>query len=226
MNLIKSFSQIFMSLCISALTAQSPSVHENYKNIVFDLGGVLLEWAPQKFLSQVFENSDSVPDELVHIFNSSYWTDYDAGKISREDLLNHLSLHYDRDQLILFINQLPQLLRPVAEMERILDDLKSKGYKIYSLSNTPQEIFYELNEIYDLFKKFDGKVASFQIKSSKPSPLIYQTLLSLYHLKPEECLFIDDRAENVLGAQDCGIKGILYLNPKQLKNTLKELGIL
>jgi putative hydrolase of the HAD superfamily len=199
--------------------------HEKYKNIIFDLGGVLLRWDPEHILRKTFAE-DEVPLEFLDILSTSLWYDYDGGHLSRDEVVLNLPDGYDREKFAVFERQISKYVYPVPEMIDILNDVKKEGYRVYILSNMPKEIFSELNEFYNLSAQFHGQVVSSHVKCIKPYPSIYQELLSAFSLHAEECLFIDDRPENIRGGEEIGIDGVLFHSPKRLRKTLEELQVL
>lgn len=198
----------------------------NHKNIIFDLGGVMFEWAPEKFLEQAFSNHDRIPTELAPIFNSLLWAAHDGGWFSREEVFAKLPYKYDRALFAKLVYDLPSLMPPIQSMIDLFFELKAQGHKVYILSNMPREMYLELNDLHDFFKHADGLLFSFEVGSIKPMPQIYQELLSRYQLDPKECLFIDDREDNVHAGKKLGIAGIVCKNPAQVRQELKSLNIL
>ena len=189
------------------------------------MGGVLIEWAPKKFLAHFFENETEELHERLNIFETQHWLDYDAGRVSREALIRGLPLGAHSKKFADFESQLPNYLRPVPEVIALLEELKREGHGLYCLSNIPREIFHELHNRHDFFKKFDGITASFQHGLLKPDPEIYLAFLSAHSLKADDCFFIDDREENIQGAKACGIEGIVYESPEQLREKLVESSV-
>ena len=115
---------------------------------------------------------------------------------------------------------------PIKENVEILYQLKDKGYPLYILSNFHSEAIQEMFDKYDFFQLFDGKVISAYEHTIKPSYKIYQILLDRYHLIADESLFIDDSLANIVIAQDIGIHGIHFKFGTNLKQELKNIGVL
>jgi len=205
---------LFLVILMSSLNAQ-------YKNIIFDLGGVMIEWAPEKFIREAFADQERVPTELAQVFSSLLWAAHDGGWFSREELIAKLPEKYDRALFRSFVSQLADLMHPIVPMVDLFYELKAQGYKVYFLSNMPSEMYHELALRHDFFKHTDGQLISFQVGSIKPMPQFYQALLSMHGLDPKESLFIDDLEGNIEAARKLGIEGIVYKHPDQVREELK-----
>ena len=192
-----------------------------YKNIIFDLGNVLLEWNPQQFLKEL-----DLPLHFRDIFHSLLWATHDGGLLTRAELIQKLPAHYDKDIFASCVSRIAPFLKPIPEMIKIVHEVRSKGYKIYILSNMPKELHEELRALHDFFEVFNGQVYSYQVKAIKPQPQIYQALMTAYQIKAPESVFIDDLEMNIRGANELGIEGIVCKNPAQVRAELKNLRVI
>jgi len=112
---------------------------------------------------------------------------------------------------------------------QILKDVKAKGYKTYLLSNIPKEdyeYYLQQEDLKQIFELTDGGIMSYKVKAVKPESKIYKELLKTYNLKPEECLFIDNKQLMIDGAQAVGIDGIVCLNHDEVIEELKRRDVL
>jgi putative hydrolase of the HAD superfamily len=191
-----------------------------YKNIIFDLGNVLLEWNPQNFLEKM-----QLPLHFMEVFNSLLWATHDGGLLSREEVVAKLPPQYDKEVFAYCIDRIAPHLILIPEMVEILHEVRRKGYKVYILSNMPREMHQELLQLHDFFKYFDGQLYSYEAGAIKPQPQIYEILLSNYKLRGHESLFIDDREENIRAAKAFGIEGIVCQNPSQVRSELQLLNV-
>ena len=178
-----------------------------YKSIIFDIGGVMIDFDPKGYL--VDRLCSAKTEETVYglTFGSEEWKKLDAGLISRFEG-NHIMLEKARAAGCEFevqgvLDDWTHILRPRHKMQELVRRLKNHGYCVYYLTNMPQDIF-ELLEQRGTFERFDGGVASCEVHINKPDPRIYQALLDKYHLRADESIFIDDRAENLLPASALG----------------------
>ncbi len=182
-----------------------------YKNIIFDLGGVMVDFDPRSYLVDRFCNAE-VEEKVAQLtFDSEEWKQLDAGLITRTEA-NLKMLARAREYGCAFevqgvLDDWMHILRPRRRMHGLVQTLKSKGYCVYYLSNIPEDVLALLTE-RDLKGLFDGGVASCEVHINKPDPKIYQALLEKYHLKAGESIFIDDRLENVQAAFRLGFAGI------------------
>ena len=182
-----------------------------YKNIVFDFGGVMVDFDPHKYLIDLFGNRGLEEEVYDLTFGSEEWKLLDAGLISRFDG-NHRMLEKARAAGRAFevqgvLDDWLHILRPRRRMQELVQRLKSHGYSVYYLSNIPQDVL-ELFQTRGVLDNFDGGVASCEVHINKPDPRIYQALLDKYSLRASECVFIDDNLANVQAAFALGFAGI------------------
>jgi HAD superfamily hydrolase (TIGR01509 family) len=192
-----------------------------YKNIIFDLGNVLLEWNPRGFLEQM-----QLPMHFLEVFNSLLWATHDGGLLSREEVVAKLPSQYDKEVFAYCIDRIAPFLAVIPEMVEILHEVRRRGYKVYILSNMPKEMHQELREMHDFFNYFDGQLYSYEVGAIKPQPQIYEMLLKNYKLKAPESLFIDDREENIRAAKELGIEGIVCRSPSQVRSELQLIKVI
>ena len=144
-------------------------------------------------------------------FGSEEWQLLDAGKLSRYDgnqrMLEHAHAEGCAFEVQGVLDDWMHILRPRLRMLELVRRLKSHGYCVYYLSNIPQDVLELLTE-RGVLAQFDGGVASCEVQVNKPDPQIYKALLKKYQLKASECVFIDDRLENVQAAFALGFVGI------------------
>lgn len=178
------------------------------KNVVFDLGQVLLEWNPRNLLRNFTDNEEDL-DLLEIICSSDEWERLDEGTITKEEVFEKVSKRLpDRLRNICkeFIYHYAEYLVLNDDICEIAIKLKENGYNIYVLSNTDEADYLELQTRY-IGKYIDGYLISAQEKMLKPNKEIYLRLFEKFNLKPEECFFIDDKEANIIGAQKVGMIG-------------------
>ena len=178
------------------------------KNIIFDLGQVLIEWKPRNLLRNFTDNEQDL-DLLEGICTSEEWERLDKGTITKEEAIEKISKRLpDRLRNICkeFIYNYAKFLVLNDDVCEIAIKLKENGYKVYVLSNTDESDYLELQNRY-IGKYIDGYLISAQEKILKPDKEIYLRLFEKFNLKPEECFFIDDKEANIIGGQKVGMKG-------------------
>lgn len=194
------------------------------KNVIFDMGGVLIEWDPIRFLQRFGVKDDN---EIQTILNNTvrkkYWTDYDLGRIDLDTLVNKslkgLPKHLHK-YAILFIRDWASVSNPIEGMIEYTNYLKKKGYKLYLLSNAGKNQPYYFRRFP--YKHFDGRCVSAFYGVGKPDKEFFDALLNKYKLKAQECVFTDDMKANIAAANSYGIKAYQFKSAKQIK---KDFGL-
>lgn len=183
------------------------------KNIVFDLGGVLVNWDPLHLYRKIFETEDHAVAFLEKVCTYDWNLEQDRGRTLRAatdlkikefpEYESEIRAYYDR-WTEMFDGTIPENVQ-VLEFYR-----QHPAYRIYALTNWSRETFSIALKLFPFFGHFDGVVVSGEEGVIKPDPVIYRTLLNRFGLKAEECVFIDDRLENVEGARSLNFHGIHY----------------
>ena len=197
------------------------------KNIVFDIGQVLLTFEPEKYLQKYFDNHDKIESLAQVTFHSEEWLKLDRGEWEIQQAGEFFSKKYpDFSEVIKqAIFSWTDMLKPITGTINLLKEVKATGYNTYALSNFPDKGFNQVESIYNFWDNFDGMVISAKEGYIKPEPELYKILLQRYNLQPEETLFIDDSQENIAGAKRVGMKGIVFNNPEKLKEQLSNYNI-
>lgn len=197
-----------------------------YKNIIFDLGNVLISFNPMEYLKSKI-SEEKIQEVYKAIFQSEEWIMLDRGTITEKEAINNIieknSIY--RDDISLAFEDWYAILKPIEETIKVLEDLKSKGYNIYYLSNFHELAFKEVSTKNSFFELFDGGVVSYEEKIIKPEEEIYRLILKRYNLTPSETIFIDDTKVNVEGAEKLGITTIFLENPRKLREELRKLSL-
>jgi len=181
-------------------------------NFIFDFGNVLVDYKPKVYLSGLFSD-DSLVEKLNEIiFKSAEWLLMDQGFLTHEkaaDIFCEREPEY-QTEIRLAIKNTNDIVTRINGTIELLPKLKESGHKIYYLSNMSKEVRDYLLENHEYIKMFDGGIFSCDVKLLKPSPEIYQLLISNYDLDPAECIFFDDVQANVSAAEKEGMKGVLF----------------
>ena len=197
------------------------------KNIVFDLGNVIL----QDYPAIVLKNA-SISDEDYNKIKSTFFSNWSELDLGNETLKQHLDnckldISIDENLRELIINDYKY--RPFNnEVIDLMNSLKSNGYNIFILSNNNKEAYEYLRNL-SIFESVDGWIMSCDYHIVKPDKRLYIKLFETYNLKPEECFFIDDTESNILTAETLGMKGFTFdINNnglEKLKNYLLEFNV-
>jgi epoxide hydrolase-like predicted phosphatase len=198
------------------------------RNIIFDLGNVLMSWKPEDYLINNGFERKSRETILREVFKSPEWLALDNGDITIDDAVNRISKtsSLKTDEIYSVFNLRTKILYPLENNTKIVPALKKEGFRLYYLSNFPEDIFDEVENKYDFFRFFDGGLISARARASKPDKKIYRILIDRYSLVPEESLFIDDLHANAISAGMLGISVIHLSEPSALREKLQEfLGV-
>ena len=198
------------------------------KNIIFDIGGVLVEFSPENILRKMGLPETEVLEIAKTTSLGPYWKELDRGVMSKEEvfelMLSETKEEYKADARRFLYDEVLSTVKSFDYSEEWLRELKSRGYNIYLLTNYPDWMFdYHWTNTFTFTKSVDGKVVSAVVKQIKPDEEIYTTLLKKYNLIPEESVFIDDKAENIQTAKALKINGIQFTNINDVKNKLNSL---
>ena len=193
--------------------------------IIFDLGGVLIDWNPMYVYRNYFDSEEKRNYFFEHICTSDWNEEQDAGRSIVEATQLLVEQFPDWEQPIRdYYGRWTEMLHgPIHETVEIFRQLKASGkYKIYALTNWQADLFNIALVRYNFLHWFDGRVVSGEEKIRKPFPEFYQRLLDRYNVDPATALFIDDNLRNVKGAEQLGIQSIHFLNPGQFLEQLKK----
>ncbi len=200
---------------------------DSIKNIIFDVGQVLIKYQPLKNLEKALQDKNLARDVYAKTFGSQDWLKLDRGLVTRNELITELGQKYPELENIIAesIRNWPEFLEPVPENADLLEKLKEKDYHLYYLSNFPREGFKKTQEIFPYLKIFKEGVISGETGYIKPEPGIYRALIAKVDLEPSNSLFIDDRQENLTAADKFGFKTVRYTADTNLQDKLREYQI-
>ena len=199
------------------------------RNIVFDMGGVLIAWSPELILSRLSLSEEDAALLRREVFGETEWVCLDRGSMTAEEAFARISA------------RLPERLReaarrcvcgwwdallvPVPGMAALIAELKELGYGVYLLSNATSRLHEYFPRIPGS-EHFDGKLVSADWRLLKPEPAIYQKLYELFSLRPEDCFFVDDSPMNIEAASRTGMRGAVFFgDTARLRRALREAGV-
>lgn len=196
------------------------------KNIIFDLGNVLIEFDPLKWLTKSYDSFDTVETLYKEVFQSEEWKLLDRGSITDKEAYERVSKRLpgmEKEVERILFHWESFLIEEMTQSTAILRKLKDLGYGIYALSNYPERGFTNTEAFYPFFDLFDGKVVSYAYGEMKPDKKIYEILLDKYSLRAEECVFIDDTLANVESARALGMKAVHFFHSNHLMDLYLQL---
>ncbi len=197
--------------------------------IIFDLGGVLIDWNPAYVFDKLIEDKEKRRQFFAEICTSEWNEEQDAGRTIKEATELLIDQHPDWQEYIeAYYGRWEEMLGgPIHETVEIFRELKETGnYKFYALTNWSAELFPVALRKYDFLHWFDGRLVSGEEKMRKPFPEFYQLLLDRFGINKEEAVFIDDNLRNVEAAEAFGLPTIRFESPAQLRKELEQRGIL
>ena len=200
---------------------------ESLKNIVFDFGGVLIDWNPIYLYRKIFDKEEDMNYFLEHVCRYDWNVLQDAGRSLEEGtrILQEQHPEYS-EEIAMYYGRWDEMLGGIIEKNvKLIQPLKQK-YNIYGLTNWSAETIPVAMDRYDFFKDLDGMVVSGAEKIIKPDLQLYRILMDRYQIQAEESLFIDDNQANVKAAQQLGFQTIHLTEGINLEEILKERAIL
>ena len=197
--------------------------------IIFDLGGVLIDWNPGYVFDNLIINEEKRRHFFENICTPEWNEEQDAGRSLAEATQILIDRHPEwREYIEAYYGRWEEMLGgPIHETVDIFKELKESGkYKLYALTNWSAETFPRALALYDFLHWFDGRLVSGEEKTRKPFPEIYQLILDRFNIRKEEAIFIDDNLRNAEAAETFGLKTIRFKTPAELRQELTALGLL
>ena len=193
------------------------------RNVIFDAGGVLLEWNPPRVIAQLYPDPQVQAEIREFIFEHPDWHEYDRGTITAAGAAAHFSKLSGRspEEVTQLLRAPAESLTPIDDTIRLLEDLAAARIRLYLLSNMPVSTFEFLIERHSFFSHFTQLVISGAILLLKPEPAIYRHLVDTTGIVPAESVFIDDLTRNVIAARECGLHAIQFTTPEACRAALR-----
>lgn len=196
--------------------------------IIFDLGGVLIDWNPEYVFREVIPDAERRAYFFENICTSDWNVEQDAGRPLQVATDQLVVEHPDWEpEIRAYYGRWVEMLGgPIDETVELFRELRERGdHKIYALTNWSHETFPIALGMYDFLHWFDGRIVSGEERTRKPFADIYEILLQRFNVAPERAVFIDDSLKNVRGGEAVGIRGIHFQSPAQLREELRKLSV-
>jgi len=196
--------------------------------VVFDLGGVLVDWDPRYLYRQLFDDPDEMESFLAEVTTAEWNACQDAGRPWAEAVELLVAEHPQRRELIeAFHGRWPEMLAgEIPGTVDVLADLRAAGVRLIALSNWSAETFPVARERFDFLAWFEGIVISGDVGMNKPDRRIFEHLIEQFGIEPAAALFIDDSSANVDAAKALGFQAIQFTDATTLRGELERLGLL
>jgi 2-haloacid dehalogenase len=200
-----------------------------HTHVVFDLGGVLIDWNPRYLYRKLFAGDEQAMEQFLASVCTSEWNvQQDAGRPFTEAYAVLCAEHPDKRALIeAWQPRFDEMMAgPIEGTLEILAELRARGTPLFALTNWSAETFPFALARFEFLKWFDGIVMSGELELIKPDPRIYQHLLDTHGLRAQDTVFIDDAPRNVAAAAALGFHAIQFTEPAALRAKLRTLGLL
>ncbi len=195
------------------------------KNVIFDIGNVLVDFSWKQHMMDLGFSGDCIERLTHYMVQHPLWDELDLGVRHHSEVIadmQALSPQYAKE-IDSYFRNLDGLVRLRGGSAAWLSGLKERGYGVYLLSNYPDWMFDVHSQEFDFMPYVDGMVVSSRVKVMKPDEGIYRLLLEKYSLRAEECVFIDDRADNCEAAERLGIRAIRCISAEQARSDLENM---
>ena len=202
---------------------------QQIQTIVFDLGGVLVDWNPMYLYRKIFSTDSETNEFLEQVCTFDWNEEQDAGRslAAATQLLLEQFPQHELPIKAYYTRWEEMLGGPIEGTVELFSQLKrTKRFKTFALTNWSAETFPSALARYDFLHWFDGRLVSGEENTRKPFPEIYTTLIQKFELNPSTSLFIDDNLRNLAPAKAMGFTTIHFTNPENLEISLKELNLL
>jgi 2-haloacid dehalogenase len=200
-----------------------------FDTVIFDLGGVLIDWNPRYLYRKIFKTEEEIDWFLQNICTSEWNDQQDAGR-SFEDATEELLAKHPAHELAIraWYGRWQETIQgSIPQTVDILREIKQKnGYRLYALTNWSEQTFPWALDNFDFLHWFEGIVVSGIEKTRKPFPEFYKILFERYQVNPDKAIFIDDNQKNVEGGKAVGLEVVHFQSPAELRTSLQKLGIL
>jgi putative hydrolase of the HAD superfamily len=195
------------------------------RNVIFDLGGVLITWRPQEIIDAFYTEPALRAALREHVFEHADWVEMDRGTLDELALVPRFAGRMARSEseMAALFDRVRDSLLPMPATVELANRLRERGLKLYALSNMSKAMFRHLESRYEFFSLFDGIVISAAVNLMKPEPQIYEHLVRRFSLSAAETVFIDDLPRNVEAARRLGMSAIRFENVEQCSRELEAL---
>ena len=198
-----------------------------YDAVVFDLGGVMIDWNPRHLYRSIFDDEAAMERFLAEICTPAWNHSMDAGRPFAEGIADLVAQHPEWEpQIRAWRLRWSEMLRgEYDDCVALMRELKAGGVRVYALSNWSAETFGETRARFPFLAEFDGILISGEAGCAKPDPAIFQAFLDRFGLDPSRCLFLDDTPGNVRAAEEAGMAAIRYEGVPRLREDLAGRGL-
>jgi 2-haloacid dehalogenase len=195
--------------------------------VVFDLGGVVLDWNPRHLYRRVLPDDDAVEQFLNAVCTLEWHAQHDYGRPMAETIPQLSAEHPEHASTIAIWREryVEMVAGYIDGMPAVLSELQAVGIPLYALTNMPAEVVPELRAAFPLVDMFEGMIVSGEELVMKPDPEIYHRLATRFDLEPNATVFVDDMPVNVDAAWELGFRAVRFESADALRSTLANWGL-
>lgn len=195
------------------------------RTVIFDFGGVLVDWNPHYLYDGYFGSRDKADWFLQNICTMDWNVQMDGGKPFAEGIAELSAEHpeWAGEIRLYFDRWIDMMGDEIPGMRQLLLDLKARGIRLLGLTNWSTETFCQVRHRYGIFDLLDGMLVSGEEHLIKPSGAIFRRMIDKFSLNPAECIFIDDNPSNVAGSVAAGLPAMLFTSASELRKKLAEI---
>ncbi|MEK0082199.1 HAD family hydrolase [Benzoatithermus flavus] len=201
------------------------------QNVIFDLGGVLIDWNPRHLYRRMFDGDEAAMERFLSEICTPDWNlGFDAGRPWTEGIAELVARHpHEKERIEAYRSRWLEMIGgPIAGTVRLLEELDARDVPLYALTNWSVETFALVrpDPTYAFLDRFRTIFVSGELGLIKPDPAIYRHALGAIGAPPDRCLFIDDSAKNVAAAAELGLLVHHFTSPERLRADLERYGLL
>jgi putative hydrolase of the HAD superfamily len=195
------------------------------RNVIFDLGGVVLDWNPDHIVARIQPVPELRPLLKTALFGHADWRLFDRGALTEPELIERLQVRIGatRQEVEVILDTVRHSLVEKPETLQLIRALQARGMPLYCLSNMPGSIYAHLRQRHDFWDVFSGIVISGEVQMMKPEPEVFRHLLATFDLRPEESVFIDDLPANIDSARQVGLHTVWFKDAAQCRRELDQI---
>jgi putative hydrolase of the HAD superfamily len=200
-------------------------VDSSIRNIIFDLGGVLLDWNPDKILQSFYSDSASRTLLMDELFLHPEWRAFNRGGLREAELVASVRGRTGRPvaELTALLHAVRESLVTKPDTVALLRSLHRRGIPLYCLSDMPVSVYAHVRLRHEFWDAFSGIVISGEVKMMKPEREVFQHLLTRFKLEARQTVFVDDLPLNIEGARAVGLHAIQFIDAAQCARDLDAL---
>lgn len=200
----------------------------NIQTVIFDLGGVLIDWNPRYLYRKLMNSEAEIDYFLSNICTFAWNSQQDAGRSFHEATAALQAQHPEHAEMIAaYYGRWEEMLGgEIAESVEVFRQVKRTGLPVYALTNWSAESFIPTKKRFSFLHEFDGIVVSGEEKVAKPDARLFHILLERYKIDPRSAAYIDDSASNIVTAQSLGLHTVHFQSAEQMRRALQKAGVL